>query len=127
MWCQCPGAGRAATGWPLGERPELLRAAHSHSQSGPMDPVMDAAEPVNKVGGASGRVGENTAHAVRSELKKMRSIPAITRVREGGREDGALGVGAEIPQQPVQETTVDQIRTLCSWGSLIWSRFILKD
>lgn len=88
---------------------------------------MDTAEPVNKVGGASGRMGENTAHAVRSELKKMRSIPAIARVRERGREDGALGVGADIPQQPVQETTVDQIWTLCSWGSLIWSRFILKD
>lgn len=40
-----------------------------------MDPVMDTAEPVNKVGGSSGRMGENTAHALRSELKKDEKHP----------------------------------------------------
>lgn len=57
------------------ERPELLHAAHIHSQSAPLDLVIDTTEPVKKVGGASGRMGENAAHAVRSELKKGEKHP----------------------------------------------------
>lgn len=40
-----------------------------------MDTVMDTTEPVNKAGDASGRMGENTAPAVRSELKKDEKHP----------------------------------------------------
>lgn len=57
------------------ERPELVHAAHSHSLSVPMNPVMDTTEPLNKVDGASGRMRENTVHAVRSELKKGEKHP----------------------------------------------------
>lgn len=109
------------------ERPELLHAAYAHSLSAPTDPVMDTTEPLNKAGGTSWRMGENTVHTVRSELKRDEKHPCSHQGQRRRKGRWCSRCGAEIPQQSVQENTVDQMWTMCSWRNLIWGRLTLKD